>query len=140
MPSIKSIFIPATAALVLAGCTISDGGMNGLIDDTITTGSISKAPAAAAPSNDLISDNRTVRNAVSAADIHTVEAQPLPWANAETGTRGEITAITEIKGGGQICRLFKTSRQRFDGIALYNGEACTNGAGEWTLTRFAEEG
>jgi hypothetical protein len=49
-----------------------------------------------------------------------------------------ISGIREHRAGNMICRQFRTSRQRFDGVALYNGEACTKGQGEWTLTRFSE--
>ncbi|WP_157944637.1 RT0821/Lpp0805 family surface protein [Mangrovicella endophytica] len=110
--------------------------MDDLVDHSIQTGSIS-APADQTPP-DQLSDQRTVRNAVSAAALADVGS--LAWANADTGASGVITAIREVRDGNNICRSFKTSRQRFDGIALYNGEACTKGEGQWTLTRFNEEG
>ncbi|SJZ71764.1 RT0821/Lpp0805 family surface protein [Consotaella salsifontis] len=138
MPAVKSPLALIPLILALSGCTMSGSGMQGMIDDSVTTGSIARTPALAHPAPEQDSDNQTVRNAVSAADINAVEVHPLAWANAETGTKGEITAITEVKSGPRICRTFKTSRQRFDGIALYKGEACTFGAGQWTLTRFAE--
>ena len=80
----------------------------------------------------------TVRNAVSAADLSAASGEPRSWANADTGATGVITAIAESRAGDTICRTFQTSRQRFDGIALYKGETCTKGGGQWTLTRFAE--
>lgn len=131
-----------TLALLLplaAGCTVMNGAAleDAAVDRTIQTASIAPADPAAAES---ISDSRTVRNAVSAAKIETIEAAPLAWSNAETGTSGTITAIAEVRAGDEICRTFRTSRQRFDGVALYDGEACTRGQGEWTLTRFSEGG
>ncbi|WP_062203127.1 RT0821/Lpp0805 family surface protein [Aureimonas sp. AU12] len=131
-----------TLALLLplaAGCTVMNGAAldDAAVDHSIQTASIAPADPAAA---ETISDSRTVRNAVSAAKIETIEAAPLAWSNAETGTSGTISAITEVRAGDEICRTFRTSRQRFDGVALYDGEACTRGQGEWTLTRFSEGG
>lgn len=129
------------AALLLGGCTLSGGGLEDMVDRSITTGSIAPGTATTAPSvdTDRLSDGRTVRNAVSAAKL---SQSPLAvaWANAETGASGTITAIEEMREGGAICRRFTTSRQRFDGIALYNGEACSAGSGEWVLTQFSEAG
>lgn len=129
------------ALLALGGCTVISGaGMEDMVDRSTTTNSIRPVQTAAAtqPDPNQVSDSRTVRNAVSAADIGRIEAEPLAWVNADTGASGTITAIHEVRAGDQICRSFKTSRQSFDGIALYDGEACTSGRGEWTLTRFNE--
>ena len=87
---------------------------------------------------DQDSDGRTVRNAVSAASLAGTAPATYAWANTDTGASGVITAIRETRAGDVICRSFKTSRQRYDGVALYDGEACTRGRGEWTLTRFSE--
>ncbi|MFD2237253.1 RT0821/Lpp0805 family surface protein [Aureimonas populi] len=126
-----SLFL--TLCIAVSGCTVISGqGLEDMVDRSLVTGSI--APPISDPEID--SDGRAVRNAVSAADLSTVEARPLAWANPQTGATGSITAITEERAGGRICRAFTTSRQRFDGIALYAGEACTAGQGEWTLTRF----
>ncbi|RIY03801.1 hypothetical protein D3218_01070 [Aureimonas flava] len=132
----------ALACLVVAslsGCTVISGKAleEVAVDRSITTASIPPVdPAAAA---DTLSDSRTVRNAVSAADIAKMDTAPLAWSNADTGASGTITAIRETRAGDAVCRQFKTSRQRFDGVALYDGEACTTGQGEWTLTRFSED-
>ncbi len=123
----------------LCGCTVISGkGLEEVaVDRTLTTASIPPIdPAVAA---ETLSDSRTVRNAVSAADIAKADGAPLAWSNADTGASGTITAIRETRAGDAVCRQFKTSRQRFDGVALYAGEACTTGQGEWTLTRFSED-
>lgn len=137
MPSNKSLFALALilAALPLAGCTISGRGTQDALD-SVATGSIAKPVPAEEP--DQLSDSRTVRNAVSSANISASETQPLAWANADTGASGLITGIHQFREGSRICRSFKTSRQRFDGVAQYVGEACTHGEGEWRLTQFAE--
>ncbi len=127
--------------MLLGGCTVISGAAledAAKVDHSIHTASV--APAAPAASPETQSDGLTVRNAVSSANLDRSEAEPLAWSNTDTGATGTITAIEEKRAGDQICRSFKTSRQRFDGVAVYNGEACTRGSGEWTLTRFNEGG
>lgn len=128
----------ASAAVSLSSCTVMNGNaLENMVDHTLVTGSIAAPPA---PDREQISDSRTVRNAVSAADLSAIDTQPLGWVNADTGASGTIMSIVEERAGERICRSFKTSRQRFDGVALYAGQACTSGGGEWTLTSFAEGG
>ena len=135
--------------MAFGGCVVSGPDPDQLVDTTLVTGSIAPAvrtegAAGGRPTNakpvapsEQMSDERTVRNAVSAADIADSDGH-YAWANPQTGTSGVISALQEVRDGPTICRSFKTSRQRFDGIALYRGEACTRGAGEWALVRFAE--
>ena len=127
------------AISALSGCVVSGGGMDDMVDNSIVTNSIAPAaPAEPSVAPDQASDRNMVRNAVSAADLHAATEQPMAWANTDTGASGVITAIKEVRAGDMICRQFQTSRQRFDGVALYKGEACTKGQGEWTLTHFNE--
>ena len=119
----------------LTGCTVING--EELVDHTAVTGSI------AVPSPQTayeLSDSRLIRNAVSAADMDRPAENALAWTNADTGATGQITGLEEVREGDSICRTFRTSRQRFDGVALYAGEACTRGGGEWELTRLVEGG
>lgn len=118
----------------LAGCTVIDG--KELVDPTVTGSIAPPSPQAAYE----LSDSRLIRNAVSAADIALPAENALAWTNADTGATGQITGIEEVRQGDSICRTFRTSRQRFDGVALYAGEACTSGGGEWELTRLVEGG
>lgn len=139
MQLIKVPFLVCLAISPLAGCVVSGGGMEDMVDRSVVTNSIAPAtPAAPAVAPDQASDRNTVRNAVSAADLDAATEQPMAWANTDTGASGVITAIREVRAGDMICRQFQTSRQRFDGVALYKGEACTKGQGEWTLTQFNE--
>ncbi|MBL0967107.1 MAG: M20/M25/M40 family metallo-hydrolase, partial [Blastomonas sp.] len=39
-------------------------------------------------------------------------------ANADTGSRGAIQALAEVRQGKDLCRTFTASRERFDGVAL----------------------
>lgn len=138
MQPYKAVFLALLAASTLSGCVVSGGGLEEAVDP-MATGSI-RQPVPSAPMLAPIdqSDQNTVRNAVSAANVQGAETEPMAWANADTGASGLITAIQERRAGNMICRQFRTSRQRFDGVALYDGEACTKGRGEWTLTKFSE--
>ena len=120
----------------LGGCVVAGPSVEDtLLVDPTTTGSV-KAPEKIADT-DADSDRRIVRNAVSAADMETGKGR-FSWSNPETGSSGVITAMSQQRDGESICRSFETSRQRFDGIALYQGRACTIGAGEWALIEFAK--
>lgn len=120
-------------AATLGGC--ASGGFSlskADIDPSILTGSTNNAaPAAVDP--DTAKDETTIRNAVSAADIDGLAGSPVPWANAETGSRGAISSLVEEKSGGLTCRRFTTSRERFDGVSQYRGEACMVAPGAWAI-------
>jgi len=121
---------------LIAGCGTGGFGLDKAdLDRTIITGDIGTASAAADP--DRSSDEATVRNAVSSADIELMKGAPIPWANAETGARGAISSLVEERGADAICRRFITSRERFDGVALYKGETCMVAPGAWTMKDFS---
>jgi hypothetical protein len=82
------------------------------------------------------SDETTIRNAVSSADLESLAGKPVPWANPDTGSRGAIASLTEQKNDGTLCRAFTTSRESFDGVGLYKGEVCMVGAGAWRMQAF----
>ncbi|MBP0617067.1 RT0821/Lpp0805 family surface protein [Jiella mangrovi] len=121
----------------LGGCVVAGPGVEETLLDPTITGSVE--PQAASPDidPDTDSDRRIVRNAVSALDLDRGTGR-YPWSNPETGSSGVITALSQEKQGDSICRSFEASRQRFDGIALYAGRACTVGAGEWALIEFGK--
>jgi hypothetical protein len=133
--SASARFAFVVIALPLAAC---GGGGFGLeqaeVDRSIVT---SSAPAGAAPvDQDRTSDQATIGNAVSSADIEELGGQAVPWANAGTGSRGSITELVELKNNGQTCRRFTASRESFDGVALFKGEVCLAGAGAWRMQDF----
>ena len=132
--ALVGILLPMLAVLPLAGCT--SGGValtEGKADASVQTGEVA---GAAKPEPDQLSDQATIRNAVSSADISGLGGQPLAWANSDTGSRGAITALNEQRQNGQLCRKFTTSRESFEGVALYQGEACMEQAGVWQLLDF----
>jgi len=122
-------------AMLLAGC--GAGGFSlqkAEVDRSLVT---SSTPASATPiDSDRASDQTTIRNAVSSADIQELGGQAVPWANSGTGSRGSITELAEFKDRGQLCRRFTASRESFDGVALFKGEACLASAGVWLMQDF----
>ncbi len=106
----------------------------GAPDATILTSAV--APSAPETSGDHLSDEATIRNAVSAADLETMAGAPLQWANVETGSRGAINALDEVRDGSNLCRSFTASRESFDGVAMYKGQACMVAPGLWRMEKF----
>jgi 17 kDa outer membrane surface antigen len=102
-------------------------------DPSLVTNSVPETPSA---SPDQISDEATIRNAVSSANLGVLGPKPLSWANQDTGSSGSVSEIAEAKEDGQLCRKFKTSRESFEGIALFAGKACLEDSGEWAMSSF----
>lgn len=86
-------------------------------------------------SSESASDEATIRNAVSSADIAALGGKPLAWANRETGSAGAVEAIEEFSASGRVCRRFNASRESYEGVHLYAGTACL-ADGIWRMTRF----
>ena len=125
----------ALLAPTLLGCIAGGAGLEEMAaDKTILTGAVNQPGPPA--SVEQISDEATIRNAVSAADIEVMAGAPLPWANAETGSRGAINAMAEVRKGSDLCRSFTASRERFDGVAMYRGQACMVAPGAWRMEEF----
>lgn len=128
------------ACLAVAPLTACAGGFDldkAGVDNTLTTGSV---PADGRPQPDAIqiSDEATIRNAVSSADLAAVSEGGLPWANVDTGSRGAITNLVEYDNKGLLCRKFSVSRESFNGVRLYAGDACRAGDGSWRMLAFDE--
>jgi hypothetical protein len=132
-------FAPAAslaACLVLTACGAGGFSMRQAeVDPTILTGDI-PAPAGRDTDADRLSDQATVRNAVSSADLELLSGEPVRWANEHTGGRGSITGLTESRSGGKVCRGFVTTRESYDGVRLFRGEACMVSAGIWRMEAF----
>jgi hypothetical protein len=120
------------AALMLTGCMGAglDLAASADIDKSLATGSIPRAV------DDENPDATTIRNAVTSADLATVPINPIPWANARSGSAGVIGSISEEQVNGVPCRRFTTTRHSYQGIAQFDGNACQLGNGDWVLTSF----
>ncbi|MBZ9865373.1 hypothetical protein LB515_08300 [Mesorhizobium sp. CA15] len=131
--SVKAVVV--TLALPLAACGAGGFSLEKAdVDRSIITSSAPSSPAA--PVADKDSDQTTIGNAVSSADLKELAGQAVPWANAGTGSRGAITELVELKDGGLTCRRFSATRESFDGVALYKGELCLAEAGGWRMQEF----
>lgn len=123
--------------MILPGCV--SGGMDFLgstgVDKSVSTNTVSVSG-----STDTVSDEVTVRNAVTSADLAKMQGTPLPWANTATGSAGVVSAINEASEEGRICRTFETSRHSYRGIAKFAGKACMAGDGNWQLLSFQPNG
>jgi surface antigen len=134
---IRACAIALSAAILLTACASRGVDIEAAVDDTITTASIPADPAVA--SDPLkVSDETTIRNAVSSADLEAVPDTGISWANTDSGSRGAITALAEYKRKGQICRSFEASRESYDGVNLYAGETCRTTDGAWRMLKFEE--
>ncbi|MER8950545.1 RT0821/Lpp0805 family surface protein [Mesorhizobium sp. M0959] len=124
-----------TIILPLAAC--GGGGFSleqAEVDRSVLT---SSTPASVTPlDQDRASDQATIRNAVSSADVEQLAGQAVPWANADTGSRGSITELAEFRANGETCRRFAASRESFDGVALFKGEICLAGGSIWRIQDF----
>ena len=120
--------------MALSGCGMSGGAMSKVESDpALVTGSV---PPVIADDQNQLSDEITIRNAVSSANLEKMAGQQLAWANQDTGSRGTVTRVVEAKEEGQICRKFDTSRESFEGIALFAGKTCLKDDGEWSMMSF----
>jgi hypothetical protein len=122
-------------ALALGGC--GSGGFSlerADVDRSIVTASVPAASSGAG--SDITADQATIRNAVSSADIEEQAGKPLAWSNPETGARGAITEMAETRDKGRLCRSFSGSRENFDGVSMFQGEACMAGPDLWRIEAF----
>ena len=125
----------ALLALPLVGCAGGVDMRKAEVDELLTTSAVSTGPIVAKDTSQ-VSDETTVRNAVSSADLGVVSQHGLPWANADTGSRGTITGLVEYRKKGLLCRKFNTSRESYNGVALFAGDACQASDGGWRMLAF----
>ncbi|MHB0953042.1 MAG: RT0821/Lpp0805 family surface protein [Allorhizobium sp.] len=133
LPGFGKIAAVAALAIPLSGCVA--GGLD-LFGDEKVDRSLSTNTIATGRKADGHSDEMTVQNAVSSADLAKLGSNPLPWANTTTGSAGVVTAIQEQKTDGVVCRDFSTTRHSYEGIAYFTGKTCIVGAGSWRLMSF----
>ncbi len=122
---------------VLGGCTSSGLDLMGSSkpDRSIATATVANQTK----TSETISDEVTVKNAVTSVDVAKIGANPIPWANASTGSAGVITTVQELEDNGTHCRQFRTTRHSFMGIAKFMGRTCMEQNGNWQLLSFQEE-
>lgn len=131
-----TLLVVIAACVTLASCA---GGMKLSkvdADPSLITNSVSPNPNLPTD-KETVSDQTTIQNAVSSANLELLHGGALAWANTATDSRGSIFDIVEIKRSSQVCRSFKSSRESFEGVSLYSGEACTpQTGGSWYMRIF----
>ena len=129
-------------AVMMSGVVLS-GCMSGLdlfssdsnVDKTVRTSTVPNGNA------DRLTDEITVRNAVSSADLVRAGGSPIPWANSASGSAGVISRIAENHDtAGRTCRDFVTTKHSYQGIASFTGRTCMGNTGEWLLLAFDRQG
>lgn len=127
-------------AIVLGGFVVSScaSGMNlSKIKpvDFMHTGAIAeKRPNPV--DREAISDESTIRNAVTSASLEHLDGSSLHWENKDTGSRGVVTGVEEYKDDLTICRRFVATRESFEGVSVYRGETCLGEGGYWWTREF----
>ena len=137
----KGLSITIARGLMLCALTVNLSGCVGSMDlfgEDKVDRSIATSAVASHKSDETLSDEMTVRNAVTSADVERLAGQPIPWANTTTGSAGVITAIREDSQSGPVCRQFATTRHSYQGIAKFQGTACLDGKDNWQLLSFQE--
>jgi 17 kDa outer membrane surface antigen len=129
----QHICILTMALLTLSACGTSSGLSKLGVDDTIETSALQDV---AEPDPTQNSDASIIRNAVSAVDLNASVGIPLNWANQDTGSKGTISEVRESNDDGLLCRKFKTSRESFEGVAMYTGSTCMNAEKQWFVRNF----
>ena len=124
------------AVLALSGCGAAGFSIESAIDRSVETSSVNPSPTAASGDASGLSDETTIRNAVSSAIVDEIGEDGIGWANARTGSRGSIRDVRESRRSDGLCRSFTASRESFDGVHLHRGVTCLNGAGLWVMKSF----
>lgn len=124
------------AAAMLAGCGTAGFSLESAVPDrSIVTGSVSQQQASPVDSV-KVSDEAIIRAAVSSAVVEDVNEGGIGWANAATGSRGTIRDLHETRESSILCRRFTASRESFEGVHMYQGEACLGPARVWVTRSF----
>ncbi|NTJ42786.1 hypothetical protein G6L28_09295 [Agrobacterium larrymoorei] len=134
LASVVDLSATGLMLVMLTSCVSLDLFGGDKVDKSLSTASVPNQQNGPA-----LTDDATIRNAVTSADISKLADSPLPWANAATGSAGVVTAIREDRSTGFVCRDFRTTRHSYEGIAAYSGQACLSETGEWLMTRFDQK-
>jgi surface antigen len=74
------------------------------------------------------------RGALGLALTSTQTGAPVPWANPETGSRGNFAPIAPAStDAGQTCRDFVATRLEKGEEVRLTGRACRTGEGQWDI-------
>lgn len=138
-PTLRQILVVVSVCIcpfVASSCATGINAGHFQSVDPMFTGSVNSGDKQASDREES-SDETTIRNAVSSANLEELGDASIAWANLDTGSRGAVTAISEIREGALLCRKFTASRESFEGVSLYRGTACLIEDGNWIMREFA---
>ena len=90
LSSVVDVSAAGLMLVMLTSCVSLDLFGGDKVDKSLSTASVPNQQ-----SGPTLTDDATIRNAVTSADIAKLADSPLPWANAATGSAGVVTAIRE---------------------------------------------
>ncbi len=103
LSSVAEVSAVVSMLAALSGCVSLDLFGGDKVDRSLSTASVPNQQNGSAQTDDV-----TIRNAVTSADLAKLADQPLPWANAATGSAGVVTAIHDnaplLRRGGSLFR------------------------------------
>lgn len=144
----------AAGAILLGGCSMPMGNLMGGGSDKPDVTSSAPAPQsgrstaaagqssmqlASAPgpagANPLNSNDwNYARGALGLALTSTHGGPPVPWANPETGARGNFAPASEaVTAEGRMCRDFVATRSENGKEVQLRGRACRTADGQWDI-------
>jgi surface antigen len=152
-PELTALAALGFSSLFLAGCSMPMGSLIGGGDDkpavtgTADTGratalgagapgTVQLATAAPSASNPLSqTDWNYARGALGLALTSEQSGPPVPWANPETGTRGNFAPVSAAvpAEGGKTCRDFVATRTENGKEVQLQGRACRTADGQWDI-------
>jgi len=125
------------ALCVLQACAIANPKGAQYTPDQTITNALASPGGSKQIDEKLGQDGRIIRDHVTQASLSDLSAyNGTAWENEATGSRGTISSIQSISENGRQCRAFKTTRESFDGILVYEGKACDTPNGGWVLSQF----
>jgi len=120
----------------LQACAIADPKTMGYAPDKTITSALASQGERQEDEN-LEKDGKIIRNLIVKTSLsHSSLQEGMVWENSDTGSRGIISSIQPIKEGDRTCHAFKTTREAFDGVMVYEGKACETANGSWVLNQF----
>jgi surface antigen len=148
-PDIARLAALGVVSLSFAACSMPMGSLMGGDDkpDVTATGATESgraangpqlATAAPAPSSIPLSpaDWNYARGALGLALTSNETGPPVPWANPETGARGNFApaAAAAVTADGRTCRDFVATRSERGKEVQLSGRACRTAEGQWDIS------
>jgi surface antigen len=153
-PDARRLAALSLVSIVISGCSMPMGALIGGGDDkpevtgtaapadgratasAQASGSVQLATAQPLATNPLSPTDWTyARGALGLALTSTQSGPPVPWANPETGTRGNFAPSAEaVTADGRTCRSFVATRTENGREVQLNGRACRTADGQWDIS------